>query len=123
MTIWMTFGKKRAPDFPNVPTIYEVAKNQDDRMLAELVFEQSAIGRPLAGPPALPAANAKALRRGFDAAMTDAALQKEAKRLRLGIKPMTGEETEKRFKEFYAFPKPVVDRFLSITATKKKKKK
>ncbi len=123
MTVWMTFGKERAPDFPKVPTIYEAAKTKDDRMLAELVFGQAAIGRPLAAPPGLSAETSKALRRGFDAAMKDPALHKEAKRLRLGIKPMTGEDTEARFKDFYAFPKAVVDRFLSITSTGKKKKK
>jgi len=120
LTIWMTFGKTRSPDFPDVPTIYEVVKNEDDRMLAELLFSQDEVGRTLAGPPGLNAAVATALRRGFDATMKDPEMLAEAKRLRLQIEPMTGEETEARFRKFFAFPTPVVNRLKGIINAKKK---
>jgi tripartite-type tricarboxylate transporter receptor subunit TctC len=119
LTVWMTFGKKRSPDFPNVPTVYEVVKNEDDRMLAELLFSQDEVGRTLAGPPGLSQAVTTALRRGFDATMKDTALLAEAKRLRLQIEPMTGEETEARFRKFFAFPAPVVERLKGIINAKK----
>ena len=120
LTVWMTFGKKRSRDFPDVPTVYEVVKNENDRMLAELLFSQDEIGRTLAGPPGLSAAVATAFRRGFDATMKDPALLTEAKRLRLEIEPMTGEETEAQFRKFFAFPAPVVNRLKGIINAKKK---
>ncbi len=123
MTIWMTFGKKRAAMFPNVPTIYEVVKSDNDRMLAELLFGQDELARPLAGPPGLSAEVTNALRRGFDAAMKDKALLAEAKRLRLEIDPMSGEETAQKFQKFFTFPASIVDRLNSFMSVKKKKKR
>ncbi len=116
MTIWMTFGKTRAADFPNVPTVYEVVRNADDRMLAELVFGQDAVSRPLAAPPGLTPGVVQVLRDAFDAAMKDAALREEAAKLGLGIQPMSGAETQKQYESFFGFPKPVVERLMEITA-------
>jgi hypothetical protein len=52
--------------------------------------------------------------------MTDPEMLAEAKRLRLEIAPMTGEETEARFKKFFAFPAPVVNRLKGIINAKQK---
>ena len=47
------------------------SKNGGDRELAELIFKQDILGRPLAAPPSLPADRATALRDGFLATMAD----------------------------------------------------
>lgn len=118
LTVWLTSGAQRAKDFPNVPTIFELVANQDDRQLAQLIFGQDATGRPFSAPPGLEAERAAALRRGFMEAMADPALLEEAKRSGLDIEPMTGEETQRRFQAFYSMPKSAVDRAKRIIGRK-----
>jgi tripartite-type tricarboxylate transporter receptor subunit TctC len=118
LTVWMTFGKQRTKEFPDVPTIYEVVKSDADRQLADLIFGQDTIGRPLTAPPGLSADRAAILRAGFMATMADKALVAEATKMGLSIDPMTGEETLKAFEGFYRLPKAVVERAIKIIGRK-----
>src|SRR5258708_38872212 len=63
----------RHPDFPDVPTARELAKNEAARALIELAELPYALSRPFAAPPNLPAERAKALQRAFLAWHGDAA--------------------------------------------------
>ena len=114
LRVWMTFGLKRDPAFPDIPTIYEVVKNGGDRELAELIFKQDILGRPLAAPPSLPADRATALRDGFLATMADKEFLGEADKAGLAIHPMNGDETQKAYAAFFAMPQDVVARAKSI---------
>ncbi len=110
LTIWMTFGQKRAADFPNVPSIFELVKSDEDRALANLIFGSDAIGRPIAAPPGVPPARAKTLHDAFDKMVKDPEFLADAKNLGLSIAPMSGAEVQKKFEELMKTPKPVVDR-------------
>jgi tripartite-type tricarboxylate transporter receptor subunit TctC len=118
LTVWLTSGKERAKDFPDVPTIFELVKSEEDRALAGLVFGQDATSRPIAAPPGLSAEVATALRRGFMATLADPAFLAEAGKMSLDIEPMTGEETQRRFAEFYRTPRPVIERAKAIMGRK-----
>lgn len=110
LNIAMTLGKQRTADFPNVPSVFELIKNDDDRKLAELIFGSDAIGRPIAAPPGLAPERAATLRKAFDAMVKDAAFLAEASKIGLGVEAMSGEEVQKTFAAFYQTPKPVVER-------------
>lgn len=114
LIVWMTFGAGRDPAFPDVPTIYEVIKNPADRDLAELIFEQDTLSRPIAGPPGLNPERTAMLRQGFMATMADQAFLEEANKASLAIHPMSGEETQKRYQAFYNVPMAVVERAKEI---------
>ena len=110
LNIAMTLGKQRTADFPNVPSVFELIKNDDDRKLAKLIFGSDAIGRPIAAPPGLAPERAATLRKAFDAMVKDAAFLAEASKIGLGVEAMSGEEVQKTFAAFYQTPKPVVER-------------
>jgi len=114
LLVLMTFGKSRAEDFPDVPTVYEVLSKDEDRQLADLIFGQDALSRPFSAPPGLSADRSRALRDGFMATMNDAAFLAEAKKANISIRPMTGEETQARYAGFYSTPKAVVERAMTI---------
>jgi tripartite-type tricarboxylate transporter receptor subunit TctC len=114
LTVWITFDGKRTTDYPNVPTIYELIKSDDDRRLADLIFGQNVIGRPILAPPGLSAEATAVLRKGLMATLADPALRKEAAKARLGVTPMSGEETRKRLQAFYDLPPAVVNRAKAI---------
>ena len=110
LIVWMTFGAERDKAFPGVPTIYDVVKSNADRELAQLIFEQDTLSRPLCAPPGLNAERTAVLRQGFMATMADPTFLAEADKSGLAIHAMTGEETQKRYQAFYNVPKSVVDR-------------
>lgn len=118
LIVWMTFGAERDKAFPNVPTIYDVVKNDADRALAELIFKQDVLSRPFSAPPGLSAERVNALRTGFMATLADKAFLEDAGKAGLAIHAMNGEETQKRYQAFYSAPASVVERAKAITGYK-----
>ena len=83
-------GLEHMPDL-NVPLLRDLARNDDQRAILELVASDAAVGRAFLLPPDVPADRVEAMRRAFDATMKDPAFLEEAKKFRLIIEPMTGE--------------------------------
>jgi tripartite-type tricarboxylate transporter receptor subunit TctC len=82
----------RHPDFAEVPTARELAKNEGARALIELAELPYALSRPFAAPPDVPAERAKALQAAFLAVHRDVDYLDEAARLRIDVSPIGGEE-------------------------------
>jgi tripartite-type tricarboxylate transporter receptor subunit TctC len=68
------------------------------------------MARPFFAPPGIPADRAAALRKAFDATMTDAEFLAEADKMKVEVTPMTGDEVNGLLKELYATPKPAVEK-------------
>src|SRR6266403_263047 len=82
----------RHPDFPDVPTARELAKNEAARALIELAELPYALSRPFAAPPNLPAERAKALQRAFLAVHGDPEYLEDAARLSLDVSPIGADD-------------------------------
>ena len=108
--IVMQYGMTRAPEFPHVPAIGELATSDADRQALEMMVTRLRFGRPFFLPPEVPAARVAALRRAFDATMKDAAYLAEAAKAMLDISPMAGEEIGPLVARVLATPPPVVAR-------------
>jgi tripartite-type tricarboxylate transporter receptor subunit TctC len=80
----------------NIPSVFQFAKGEDERKILSFYSSNVELGRPVAGPPGLPADRLQALRRGFDGVMKDPAFVKAAAKQGLKIDPLTGEEVGKR---------------------------
>ena len=103
----------KAPDL-HVPSVEDLAKNDDDRKVIELVTSGDSLGKPLATPPGVPAARVKALRDAFDATLTDPAFLAAANAARLTIAPVHGVELQERVGRILATPKSLIPRARSI---------
>jgi tripartite-type tricarboxylate transporter receptor subunit TctC len=97
-------------DFPDVPLVYDLVSNPQDRQLLDLMVGSSAMARPFAAPPGLPPSVATTLRRAFDATMKDPAFLADAQKIQADVLPTTGEEVQTLVTRLYATPRPVVDR-------------
>ena len=87
-------GLERATDLPNAPLLLEMAKNDEERQVLELLASDAAVGRGFMMPPAVPKERVTAMRRAFDKAMADPAFLEEAKKRDLIIEPWTGEKLQ-----------------------------
>ena len=91
-------GAKRDPRMANVPTLWELMdrnkSNDMYRRLAKILLIPDDMGRPIFGPPNMPAERLKMLRDGFAKMMNDPQLLADAKSKGLDVTPATGEELD-----------------------------
>ena len=107
-------GKKRDAKLPEVPTVNELMEEyktpEATRRLATLMLASGDFGRPILATPGIPPDRVKLLREAFSKALKDPELLDEAKKKRLEIDPLTGEEIEALAKEVLATDKEVIGR-------------
>lgn len=112
------FGKEKHPFMKDATHFYSLLKTDEDRQVADLFFGQSAIARPLAAPPDIPAARLAALRSAMANALKDPALLAAAEKAGADIVPETGDELTAGFSAFYRTPPAVVARAKTIMERK-----
>jgi len=99
----------RHPDFPDVPTARELAKNEAARALIELAELPYALSRPFAAPPDLPAERAKALQRAFMAVHGDPEYLGDAAKLSLDVSPIGADEILHAIERIAVAPPELLD--------------
>jgi tripartite-type tricarboxylate transporter receptor subunit TctC len=93
--ILVQIALKRNPELADIPTVIELAKNDEDRAVMTFLSADIPISRAYVTTPGVPAERVQALRRGFDATMKDAAFLAEAAKAGMDMSPSTGEEAQK----------------------------
>ena len=87
---------KPHPELPNVPLAIHLAKSEEARQLIQVgIQEPSEYYRPYVLPPGTPKERVQILRRAFQETLKDPDLLVDAKKARLDIEPVSGEEMEK----------------------------
>jgi tripartite-type tricarboxylate transporter receptor subunit TctC len=110
INVLLQLAFEKHANFSDVPLIYDLVSKPDDRQLLDLMIGPSAMARPFAAPPDLPAPIAATLRRAFDATMKDPAFVADAAKIQAEILPTSGENVQTLVTKLYATPKPVVAR-------------
>jgi tripartite-type tricarboxylate transporter receptor subunit TctC len=100
-------GAKKSNEYGDVPSVFDYAKTDMDRAVLDVHFKQLLLGRPLAGPPGIPADRLKALRDALVATMKDKDFLAEAEKVGLDIDPASAEEVEQLLVRFAAYPPEV----------------
>jgi len=99
---------EKHPDLQQVPLIMDMVKTPEQRQVLRLVFAGQVMGRPFLAPPGVPADRLAALRKAFMATMQDPAFLAEAGKIKLEIRPVSGDAVQKLVAEVYASPPEVV---------------
>jgi tripartite-type tricarboxylate transporter receptor subunit TctC len=99
----------RHPDFPDVPTARELAKDEEARALIELAELPYTLSRPFAAPPDIPLDRANALQRAFLAAHQDPQYLDEAARLKLDVSPIVGTDVLQAIDRIARAPPELLD--------------
>jgi len=107
---------KRDPAYPDVPTIAEFAKNEQDRKVLELIASSSAIGRSFVAPPGIPADRAAALRAAFETMLKDPAFLEDAQKRKLDVHPISVAALEKIAEAVSATPPAIIEQTKLVTA-------
>jgi tripartite-type tricarboxylate transporter receptor subunit TctC len=103
-------GMTKEPKLPHVPLILDQKVPPQDKPLLEVMARASALGRPLAATPGVPAERVTALRKAFFAMIQDPEFKATAAKEHMEIRTMTGEELTKLVAEVLDAPQDVKDR-------------
>src|SRR5581483_6212265 len=93
-----------------IPKSIDFAKTKDDRDVIELAYAQQAFGRPYILPPGTPPERVAALRKAFMAAVRDPELLAEAKKMRVEVRPLSGDDMQTLVAKMYRTPRSIVER-------------
>jgi tripartite-type tricarboxylate transporter receptor subunit TctC len=113
------FSTSKHADLPNVPLVTELAGNDADRALLELVFSRQVIGRPFIAPPGLDAETVEILRKAFDETMRDPAFLAEMQKANLEVNPIPGKDVQELINRLFKTPPAVLERAKQIIPVEK----
>ena len=111
-------GKKRDSRLPQTPTIFELMDKykttQSGRGLATVLLGADGMGRPMFGPPGMPAERVKILRDAYEKTMNDEQFRADVKKRNYEFDPVDGEELQNLSKELTSQPADVIDRLKKV---------
>ena len=115
-------GVKRDRRIPDTPTIYEIFDKEntpeESRRVADVILRGGDFGRPWVMPPATPAEVVRTMRSAYAKAMADTTLLEEAKKGKLEVEYVPGEDLQKLAETMLSQPPTVVARVKKLLARK-----
>jgi tripartite-type tricarboxylate transporter receptor subunit TctC len=116
-------GVKRDPRIPDTPTIYEIFEKEktpeESRRVADVILRGGDFGRPWVMPPGTPAERVKETRDAYAKAMSDTALLDEAKKNKMDVEFVSGEELQQLAERMINQPPAVIARVKKLLGQKK----
>jgi tripartite-type tricarboxylate transporter receptor subunit TctC len=94
----------------DAPSVEDLARTPDERLMIELVVSGTQMGRPLATTPGTPPERVAALRAAFAATMKDPEFLAEAQKLNFEVDPVLGEAMQRTVAKILATPPAVAER-------------
>lgn len=107
INILVQFAEQRHPDLPNVPTIFDIVKDEKQRKAINFLIASEAIGRPVIGPPKMERADV--IRKAFMDTMKDPEFLAFAKKSNMDMDPITGEKAAAIAEAIQNTPKEAVE--------------
>jgi tripartite-type tricarboxylate transporter receptor subunit TctC len=104
------YNEQPDPELKEVPSVFSLAKTEDDRQALRLLVSRLEYGRPFFLPPDVPPARVEALRRAFDETMKDPAYLAEAEKLKIDVDPLSGEKVAQLISLVLATPPAIAER-------------
>jgi tripartite-type tricarboxylate transporter receptor subunit TctC len=99
---------QKDPQLPNVPLVFELAKNEEQTQILKLLIATQVLARPFAAPPEVPIDRTQILRKAFDDTMSDPDFRAEADKLSIDVNPISGPSIQALVEEIYTTPKEVL---------------
>jgi tripartite-type tricarboxylate transporter receptor subunit TctC len=104
LNVLVQIGLKRDPDLPDVPLLFELAENPEQRAVLEFITKGAIVGRPFAVGSGVPQERVEALRKAFDQAVVDPDFLAEAERMKAEISPVSGAELQQLIADVVSAP-------------------
>lgn len=103
------------PGLPNVPSIYDFAKTNEQRQLMRFVFSSTEFGRPYLFPPDVPKDRVQFIREAIAAAVKNPELIAEAAKIKLDMTYRPPEHVEQLVAHLYETPPALIEAVKKIS--------
>jgi tripartite-type tricarboxylate transporter receptor subunit TctC len=110
VTILVQFAQRRHAEMPDIPTVVELARNDDERAVLSAITNAAEVGTAFFTTPAVPPERLTALRHAFDATMADPQFRDDVARTGLATSPLAGEELQKLIAEVSNLAPPLLEK-------------
>jgi len=111
-------AKKRDARLPDTPTVFEIMDQyktpESGRRLATVLLTAGDMGRPMLGPPGMPADRLKILREAYVKTMNDEQFRADVKKRNYEFDPVNGEGLEASAKAVTAQPPEIIERLKKV---------
>ena len=115
VSVVLQLTPKPHPELPKVPLALSLAKTEEARaLLKAAIHDANAITRPYSLPPKTPKDSVGILRKAFMDTMKDPDFLAEARKSKLDLDPLSGEEVENLVRGFFKIEPPLVKRLKEI---------
>jgi len=115
---FLTHGNPQDPEVKDLPRLTEIIKGKENRAIVSTYLQQFNFQRPLMLPPGTPKERLSILRKAFKATLEDPEFLVQAKKSKLVIDYVSGEEIEKFVDEILAIS-PKAKKSLQFLVIKK----
>ena len=107
INVVVQFAEKRHKDLPDVPTIFEIVKDENQRKAINFLIASEEIGRPVIGPPKMERADV--IRKAFMDTMNDPEFIAFAEKAKMDMDPISGEKAAEIAAAIQSTPKEAVE--------------
>src|SRR5262249_60284533 len=114
LNVNVQMGLTKLAELPQVPSAIDLVDDVESKQVLRLILIRQEAGRPFAAPPGVPADRLAALRRAFDATLTDDEFRADADKAQLEIEPLTAGEIETLLALAYGAPKTIVQKAAAL---------
>lgn len=114
VTVFLQTGSAPQAGLEHVPVLINLVKDEDAKKALKFLGYTEEMGRPFFMPPGTPKEDVALMRRAFDETMKDPAFLADAEKVRLEVKPVSGEEMQRMVEEAYATPKALITRAANL---------
>ncbi len=118
---FLTHGNSQDPEVKDLPRLTEVIKGKENEAILNAWLPQYNFQRPLSLPPGTPKGRLSILRKAFKATLKDPQFLADAKKSKLIINYVSGEEIEKNVAQILAVTPEAKERLQFLVSGKKKR--
>lgn len=109
ISVPILISEKRSTEFPNTPSIFELAKDEQTQKQLKLFFITQEMARPMLLPPGVPVERVVEVRAAFEATLADPAFRADAANSNLPLDPMKADDLLKVLTNAYASPAHIIE--------------
>ena len=117
INVLLQLGQHGRAELQGVPLAIDLATNESDKKLLELMLATQTVAYPYVAPPNIPINKFQIFRDAFDSMMRDEEFLKTAAEANMEVSPLSGLEIENLIANIYASPSDVVARAREIVST------
>jgi tripartite-type tricarboxylate transporter receptor subunit TctC len=103
------------PGVPNVPSVYDFAKTDEQKQLMRFIFSSTEFGRPYLFPPGVPKDRVDYMRNAIERAVKNPELLAEAAKMKLDMVYRQPQHLEEVVAQLYATPPALIEKAKEIS--------